>query len=85
MKTITFQYVSMKSLMKLVLEKTDFLNIASANKCSDDVMRDFHDGGYAKQNELLSSWNTLSIILYIHDFEVTNPLSPKAETQKLGA
>ena len=71
--------------MKLLLEQTDLLKIASAYKCSDDVMKDFHDGSYARQNPFLSSSNTMSIILYIDDFEVTNPLSPKAGTHKLGA
>lgn len=86
MKSITFQYIPIATLMKLLLEQTDLLRIASAYEASDDnVMRDFHDGSYVRQSEFLSSSNTMKIILYVDDFEVTNPLSPKAGTHKLGA
>ncbi|XP_072181468.1 uncharacterized protein [Diadema setosum] len=52
---------------------------------SDGLLRDFQDGAYCKQNAFLSSPNVIKLIMYIDDFEVSNPLSPKAGTHKLGA
>lgn len=86
MKTISFQYIPIKPLLKLILEKTDILKIVSAYRPSNDtLLRDFHDGSYCRESEFLSQTNTIKLILYNDDFEVTNPLSPKAGTHKLGA
>lgn len=86
MKTVTFQYVPIKPLLKMLVEKTDLLKIASQHLPSNDgLFRDFQDGLYAQHHEVLSSRNCISLVIYIDDFEVTNPLSPKAGTHKLGA
>lgn len=76
---VTFQYVSIVKRIRLLLENTDLLKIASDYKPSEDgLMRDFHDGYFCKNNALLSAHSTLRIVLYIDDFEVSNPLGPKA-------
>ena len=85
MKPITYQYVPIKTLLKMVLECTDILKIAANYVPStDNLMRDFQDGDYCKRSDFLSSPSTIKLIVYIDDFEVTNPLSPKAGTHKLG-
>lgn len=84
-KTISYQYVPIESQLKVLLENTDLLKIASEYTPSEDgLMRDMHDGAYCKRHIFFSSPNTLKLILYIDDLEVTNPLSPKAGTHKLG-
>ena len=85
-KQVTFQYVPIKNLLKMVLEHTDLLSIAAKySPSTDDLMRDLHDGEHCKGSEFLSSPSTIRLIVYIDDFEVTNPLSPKAGIHKLGA
>lgn len=77
---------SNKKILKFLLENTDLLKISSEYKPSEDaMMRDFHDGRFCRDNVLLSSHQTLKIILYINDFEVCNPLGAKATLHKLGA
>ena len=85
-KSISYQYIPIKKLLKLMLEKTNLLTLAANYAPSEDnLMRDFHDGSYCRENEFMSSATTIKLIVYIDDFEVTNPLSPKAGTHKLGA
>ena len=86
MKTITFQYIPIKPVLELILKQTDLLKIASCySPSTDDLLRDFHDGSYCRSNPILSLPNVIKLIIYIDDFEVSNPLSPKAGTHKLGA
>lgn len=85
-KKITFQYIPVKELLKVVMKQEDFWAIVLKHKPSQDgIMRDFHDGHFCKSNDILSSTTTVKLILYIDDFEVTNPLSPRAGDHKLGA
>ncbi|PIK60815.1 hypothetical protein BSL78_02296 [Apostichopus japonicus] len=86
MKTVTFQYIPIKPLMKMILEETDVLKISSTHMMSEDgLLRDFQDGSFCRESPLLSSSATIKLILYVDDFEVSNPLSPKAGIHKLGA
>ncbi|XP_063957930.1 uncharacterized protein LOC129258220 isoform X1 [Lytechinus pictus] len=84
MKTITCQYIPIKKLITLLLEKTDLMKLAvSYVPSTDGMMHDFQDGFFCRQSRFLSSTRTIKLILYVDDFEVTNPLSPKSGTHKL--
>ncbi|KAJ8035507.1 hypothetical protein HOLleu_19205 [Holothuria leucospilota] len=53
MKTLSFQYIPIKQLLRLILHKTDILKLASVHHVSqDNLMRDFHDGSYCRKNEV---------------------------------
>lgn len=86
LKNVSFQYVPIKPLMKLILESKGFLESIEMHEPSlDGLMRDFHDGEYSQQNIFCRHKRNIQLLFYIDDFEVANPLSPKAGTHKLGA
>lgn len=81
----TFQYIPIKKVLKLIVESPGFWDcMREHTKSEDGVMHDFHDGGYFRTHDILQTENCLQLILYNDDIEMTNPLSPKAGTHKLG-
>ncbi|KAJ8029948.1 hypothetical protein HOLleu_29486 [Holothuria leucospilota] len=86
LRNVTFQYVPIKPLIKLILESNGYMeSISKHEPANNGLMKDFHDGEYCRLNEFFKSKENIKVLLYIDDFEVTNPLSPKAGTHKLGA
>ena len=84
-KTRVFHYIPLKLVIKVVAESPGFFECLNEHiESTDGIMRDFHDVQYCKTHNLLSSKNCLLLVLFNDDVEVTNPLSPKAGTHKLG-
>lgn len=80
-----FHYISIKKVVKLVVEQPGFWEcVEEHRKSTDGVMRDFHDGDYCAAHHLFMTRNCLKLVLYNDDVEMTNPLSPKAGSHKLG-
>lgn len=81
-----YHYVPIKEVIKLIVESPGFIDTVNEHRESTDgVMRDFHDGEYCKTHHLFTMKDCLKLILFNDDVEMTNPLSPKAGTHKLGA
>lgn len=74
----TFQYVPLvKSLLQTLAQKEiqDFVFNNEAPGNSDFQYRTISDGNYHKTNELFSAEHpSITIILYVDDFEICNPL-----------
>ena len=85
-RNITCQYIPIKELLSVLLAQPEFWEISEQHVPGDDgLLHDFHDGTYRKDSDVLSSSKTVKLILYIDDFETSNPLSPRAGIHKLGA
>lgn len=81
----TFQYVPIKEVLKLVLESPGFMEcVQELRKSEDGLLRDFIDGHHYNSCRLLKKETTINILLFADDVEVTNPLSPKAGSHKIG-
>lgn len=84
----SFQYVPiLKSLHEVLKKKEiqDFLtHSCKVNSSSETQYKSFHDGTHFKNNTLLSENNpAISLILYVDDFEVCNPLGTSRNHQVL--
>ncbi len=68
-------------------EIQDFLtHSCEANSSSETQYKSFHDGTHFKNNTLLSENNpAISLILYVDDFEVCNPLGTSRKKHKITA
>lgn len=84
-KQATFQYVPLPELLKAVLESKGFMTAILQNPSSnDDVMRDFHDGLFCKEHVFFSDSRNISLLLYVDECEIANPLGSKAGLHKIG-
>ncbi|CAI5678289.1 unnamed protein product, partial [Oreochromis niloticus] len=72
----TYMYVPILTSLQLLLKKNDVLEeIKQAPTQIPGHFMSFCDGSYYQENVLLSQeGQKLSIILYVDDFEITNPL-----------
>ncbi|XP_023198103.1 uncharacterized protein LOC111610076 [Xiphophorus maculatus] len=87
----SFQYVSiLKSLQQVldcevILDQTDNLNCVNKllQRSSVHTYRSFYDGSFFSENELLCKEESISLILYIDDFEICNPLGTSKRKHKI--
>ena len=82
-RQVTFQYIPLRDLLKCILESKGFMKAIIEHRPSQDgVMRDFHDGTFCKEHEFFSQENTIRLLLFVDDCEITNPLGSKAGLHK---
>lgn len=91
----TFQYISIiKSLQQILecqtvldharnLNNTDELKQQTKQKCSVQIYNSFYDGAAFKANEFLCKQESISLILYIDEFEICNPLGTSRQKHKI--
>lgn len=80
----TFQYVQLHEPLKAVLENKGFMRKILGHCVSDaDTMRDFHDGLFCR-DMLFSDPSNISLLLYVDECEIANPLGSKAGLHKIG-
>ena len=86
-KPETFQYVSLTETMKFLLTCQDIINsVVNGNKETEShVLQDVTDGMHFQQHPLAPNVNTVSLILYVDEFTLTNPLRPQAKSYKIMA
>lgn len=79
-----FQYIPIKSVLKLVLERPGVMDSIMEHQeiGGEDVLMDFQDGDYLKNHNFLTR-QTVVILLYADEVEIANPLGPKAGCHKL--
>ncbi|KAF7656394.1 hypothetical protein LDENG_00041990 [Lucifuga dentata] len=80
-------YVPILTSLQLLLKKPDVLE--KVQKCTSHVLGQYSsylDGSYYQENPLLSGdGQKLSVILYIDDFEIANPLGTSKKIHKVCA
>lgn len=83
----TYMYVPILTSLQLLLKKNDVLEeIKQAPTQIPGHFMSFCDGSYYQENVLLSQeGQKLSIILYVDDFEITNPLGTSKKIHKVFA
>ncbi|XP_028322152.1 uncharacterized protein LOC114475494 isoform X2 [Gouania willdenowi] len=87
----SFQYVPILKSLHEVLKKKEIQDLlrhsSEADSRSDThFYKSFHDGIHFKNNTLLSENNpAISLILYVDDFEVCNPLGTSRKKHKITA
>ena len=87
----TFQYVPLlKSLQQLLncettLNKAIHLKKKHPVQSDKQVYRSFWDGRLCKSNAILSKECAISVILYVDDFEICNPLGTSRKKHKICA
>lgn len=83
----TFVYVSLIQVLENLLRESDFsAKLVFNNENKPGKYRSFQDGQYFKENKLLGVQETsISIGLYIDDFEVCNPLGTSRKIHKITA
>lgn len=91
----TFQYVSiLKSLQQILecqtvldqarnLNDTDELKQPTEQNGSVHVYKSFYDGAFFKENDFLCQQKSISLILYVDDFEICNPLGTSRRKHKI--
>lgn len=82
----TFQYIPILKSLHAVLKKKEIQDLLTHScETHSSEIKSFHDGKYFKANTLLTENNpNISLILYVDDFEVCNPLgTSRKKTQKL--
>lgn len=48
------------------------------------VYKSFYDGAFFKENDFLCQQKSISLILYIDEFEICNPLGTSRRKHKIG-
>jgi len=83
----TFVYVSITQVLESLLRRTDVLEkVVFSQEHLPGQYRSIQDGQYFKDNKLLGEQETsISIGLYIDDFEICNPLGTSKKIHKLTA
>lgn len=83
----TFMYVPILTSLQLLLKKADVLEeVKRAPTQIPGHFKSFCDGSYYQENVLLSQEGPkLSIILYVDDFEIANPLGTSKKIHKVFA
>lgn len=85
----SFQYIPiLKSLQQILSCQTFWdkaINLKSAHKIQSDKIqyKSFYDGTNFKENLQLSKECAISLILYIDDFEICNPLGTSRKKHKI--
>ena len=51
---------------------------------NDDIMRDFHDILFCREHGFFSDPRNISLLLYVDECEIANPLGSKAGLHKIG-
>ena len=85
-RTHTVVYVPILKLLPEVLKREEVLQVLGVSKPIEQSghYRSFRDGDYFKENEILSGKDvSLSITLYIDDFEICNPLGTSRKKHKV--
>ncbi|XP_073671210.1 uncharacterized protein [Paramisgurnus dabryanus] len=89
-KNKTFQYVPLlKSLQQVlncqpILDKViNFTEGTSEPHTETPVYKSYRDGLHFKENPLLSEASVISLILYVDDFEICNPLGTSKKKHKV--
>lgn len=83
-KNRTFVYVSIVSLLRIILLKNDILSHVVDNELRvGDTYKDYKDGNIYKQNAEMQNEARLLIGLYQDDFETVNPLGTSKKLHKL--
>ncbi len=80
------QYVPIKETLQTLLRQSSVKEQCSQSRChnsGDMVLEDVMDGQHVKENSLLKSTSSLSLILYQDAFEVTNPLGSGKKKHKI--
>ena len=82
---VTFQYIPLKQLLKLILESRGFMRAIEEHKSRNDgIMRDFHDGKFSKGHVFFSNSRNIALLLYVDNCKIANPLGSKAGIHKIG-
>ncbi|KAL2093349.1 hypothetical protein ACEWY4_010661 [Coilia grayii] len=83
----TFQYVPILPMLSRLLDNKDIQdNVFHRRTYSEAYYRSFHDGSHFRDNHFLSGDDTkLSLILFVDDFEVCNPLGTSRRKHKITA
>lgn len=83
----TYMYVPILTSLQLLLQKPDVLEkVKETTPHLPGQYLSYRDGSYYKENQLLSDeGQNLSIILYVDDFEITNPLGTSKKMHKICA
>lgn len=82
----TFQYVPILPSLLQILSKKELQEklLFSSQASSQSVLSSFFDGTHFKDDEILSKdEQTLSLLLYVDDFEVCNPLGTSRKKHKI--
>lgn len=84
----TFQYVPILKALSQVLnnkQNQEKLLDAARNSATVSHYQSFHDGSNFQKNVFFSEEDRLSLILYIDDFEICNPLGTSKKKHKVTA
>lgn len=86
----SFQYVPILKSLHEILKKKEIQDLLThsceADSSSETQYKSFHDGTNFKNNKLLSeNIPAISLILYVDDFEVCNPLGTSRKKHKITA
>lgn len=86
----SFHYVPIMKSLHEVLKKKEIQDLLTHSRetdsSSETQYKSFHDGTNFKNNTLLSENNpAISLILYVDDFEVCNPLGTSRKKHKITA
>lgn len=83
----SFVYVPVIKVLQILLQQTYLLDqIVFHQETVPGHFKSFQDGKYYKDNQLLGKQNiTISLALYIDDFEVCNPLGTSRKRHKITA
>ena len=84
----TFQYVSPLDVLEFILKHPEVQEVLDqqSDGAADGFMRDFTDGKYFKRHPFFSvNIRRLRLLFFFDDFEVSNPLGPRAGDHKIGA
>lgn len=83
----TYMYVPILSTLQMLLSKPDVLEkVKETSSQLPGQYSSYCDGSYYQENQLLSAeGHKLSIILYIDDFEIANPLGTSKKMYKVCA
>ena len=85
----SFQYISILKSLQQILSCQTFLDLSINLKTPHQIQSDrihyrcFYDGSNYKENLQLSKECAISLILYIDDFEVCNPLGTSRKKHKI--
>lgn len=78
-------YIPISKVLKKFLELPGVWDAIQTHVPSGDgVLRDFHDGRYHKDHNILSTPNCIALGLYNDDMETVNPLGSHVSVHKLG-
>ena len=80
----TLQYIPIHESLKNMLQFEDvFREVQNRHVSQDGILRDFTDGQYFRDKPEFLQPNTLSLLLYMDEFTVTNPLRGRSKPYKI--